>query len=417
LKNALGVWWDDVRVGLLMIDEHGEMEFAYDPAWLQSPNPRPISYSLPLQADVFSRRQARPFFAGLLPEANIRKSVARALGISEKNDFGLLKRLGGDVAGALTLWPDDDVMPDKGSELAQAPLGDNELIDLLDTLPKRPFLAGEGERRLSLAGAQNKLPVVLVDGRVALPAPGQATTHILKPAIRDLPYSTENEACVMQLASAVGLDVAPAVPMMIKDRTFLLVTRYDRDVGPDGRTYRVHQEDLCQALSISPEHKYSAEGGPTFKTSFALLREMTTRPAIELLKFMDAAIFNLIVGNADAHGKNFSLLYKHEETVLAPLYDLMCTAVYPDVSTTLAMTFSKASDLEEFSPKVWERFAADVEISPTYIRKRVRDLSNQVDSDIRTVTDALLEKGFDADGLRKISDLIQARGAAVNSSA
>ena len=180
---------------------------------------------------------------------------------------------------------------------------------MLDMLPSRPLLAGEDGLRLSLAGAQSKVPVVLVDGAVALPAPGQPTTHILKPPISRFSATTENEAFVMRLAAAVGLDVAPVEPRVVRDRTFLLVQRYDRAPAEDGSVRRVHQEDFCQALGIPPEIKYASEGGPGLKDCFALVRRVAARPAVDVLKLLDAVIFNVIAGNADAHGKNFSILY------------------------------------------------------------------------------------------------------------
>jgi serine/threonine-protein kinase HipA len=414
LNKALGVWWDGARVGNLIVNEHGEMEFAYDKAWLKGPNAKPLSLSLPLREERFNRRDARPFFAGLLPEADVRKGVARNIGVSEQNDFGLLDRLGGDVAGALTLLPTDQVPAPQGKVFADTPLDDDELIKLIEKLPREPFLATQSKGvRLSLAGAQNKIPVVLVDGRVALPEEGQATTHILKPAIRDLDFSTENEAFAMRLALITELDVALAEPIKVKDHTYLLVRRYDRDTDENGQVHKMHQEDFCQAMKIAPECKYSDEGGPTFKTSFALLREAATRPAVDTLRLLDAAIFNLTIGNADAHGKNFSLLYEPHQTRLAPLYDLMCTAVYPHVTTNLAMRFAKINDLKDFSPKIWERFAADVEIAPTYVRKRVQELSETIGAKARGVAEVIAQKGFNADGLHQIATLVEQRSADV----
>ncbi len=110
----------------------------------------------------------------------------------------------------------------------------------------------------------------------------------------------------MRLAAAIGLDVAPIEPRHIRDRTFLLVQRYDRAMDDDGTARRIHQEDFCQALGVPPETKYASEGGPAFKDCFALLRRIAARPAFDVLKLPDAVIFNVIAGNADAHGKHRS---------------------------------------------------------------------------------------------------------------
>jgi serine/threonine-protein kinase HipA len=408
MKSTLIVRWDKGVVGGLHLSEHGEMSFAYGQEWLDSDQPG-ISISLPKREEPFSRRECRPFFAGLLPEESQREHAAKALGLSQGNDFALLKALGGDVAGALTFWPEDETLPEYDGSQATEPLGDNALVELLDALPKRPLLAGEGGLRLSLAGAQAKVPVVLVDGKIALPLPGQPTTHILKPPIGRFPTTTENEAYIMQLAAAVGLSVAPAEPRKIGDRSYLLVTRYDRAIAQDGSLYRLHQEDFCQALGVAPEHKYAAEGGPTFRNGFELLRKATARPALEILKLIDAAIFNLIAGNADAHGKNYSLLYKSSGLELAPLYDLFCTIVYPALSAKLAMKVGGVAKLEEVDQRTWEKFAKEADIGIPLVKRRVETVGQGVRDKATPIAEKIASSGFDSEALRYYRDMISDR--------
>ena len=413
MTRRLSVWWDAAVVGTLLVNQHGEMRFTYAPEWLEDASRPPISFSLPKQEKPFKQRQCRPFFAGLLPEESQRDAIAAALGISKGNDFAFLEALGGDVAGALSLWPEGDVPPRPEPTRAPRPLGDEELINLLDTLPQRPLLAGREGVRLSLAGAQTKLPVVLVDDRVALPAPGQPTTHILKPAIARFPHTTENEALVMTLATVVGLLVAPVVGRTVGGRPYLLVTRYDRRLDASGQAHRLHQEDFCQALGIPPEQKYAAEGGPTFKTGFDLLHRATTVPAVAVLAFLDAAIFNLIVGNADAHGKNFSLLYQATGVSLAPFYDLLSTVAYPDLSPNLAMRIAKRATLEEMGPMTWPAFAEDIGLSASFVRRRVRELSDAVAAQAPSLPDHAALGVLDTSALKDCATLIVARAERV----
>ena len=232
-----------------------------------------------------------------------------------------------------------------------------------------------GGLRLSLAGAQSKVPVVLVDDAVALPVPGQPTTHILKPPIQRIPGTTENEAFVMRLAAGVGLDVAPVERRVVRGRTFLLVERYDRTVDAGGVVRRIHQEDFCQALACPPERKYASEGGPALRDCFELLRRVALRPAVDVLKLLDAVIFNLIAGNADAHGKNFSILHDQTGPRLAPLYDLLATVDYPELSPALAMRIGRRSTLEEMDLGGWGRFAAQAGLGLPLVRRRVAELS------------------------------------------
>lgn len=411
MKAALSIWWDGKLVGALRLDEHGDMSFAYAPDWLSDPAAPPLSASLPKQAETFNRRACRPFFAGLLPEEGQREAVARALGLSKGNDFALLRALGGDVAGALTLWPEGEAPPAAMEHAAPEPLGDNALIAILEELPKRPLLAGNEGLRLSLAGVQSKIPVVLVDGAIALTAPGQPTTHILKPPIERFPGTTENEAFAMTLAAEIGLSVAPVEPRVVAGRRFLLIERYDRAHDANGRVVRLHQEDFCQALGIPPEHKYAAEGGPTFKTGFELVRRVAARPAVEVLKLLDAAIFNLIVGNADAHGKNYSLLYTADGATLAPLYDLLSTVAYPELSPKLAMKIAKCATLEEIDESTWPKFAADAGLAAPFVRRRVKELAAAAVETVSGVVARTARPGLSEPDLARFADTVLTRAA------
>ena len=417
MTRTLQVWWDGRLVGTLHTNQHGEMQFVYDPAWLRDEDAPPLSLSLPKRDAPFKRRECRPFFAGLLPEDIQRDGVARALGVSRGNDFALLDALGGDVAGALTLLPEGRTPAESDSDVATRPLEEEALRDILDRLPSRPLLAGQDGLRLSLAGAQSKLPVVLVEDRVALPVPGQPTTHILKPPIARFSGTTENEALVMRLAARCGLPVARVEPRAVEHRPYLLIERYDRRVDDRGRVRRLHQEDFCQALGIVPEHKYAAEGGPTLPDTFALMRRVTVQPALAVLALLDVSIFNVIVGNADAHGKNFSLLLGNAVT-LAPFYDLLCTVAYPELSPRFAMKVGGASTLEEIDGSTWGKFASDIGMGAPYVRDRVGELVGLLLGALEEVVDRLAERGvLDHQELTRVSTLIRSRAERVAATA
>lgn len=408
MTKALSVWWDGRVAGTLKLSNTGGMTFIYAPAWLADPASPPLSISLPKREPRFAERECRPFFSGLLPEEGQRDAAAAALGLSKHNDFALLDALGGEVAGALMLWPEATTPPSSLAPVS-TPLTDRELDELITALPKHPLLAGS-ELRLSLAGAQPKVPVVLVDGRVALPAQGQPTTHILKPAIERFDGTTENEALVMKLAAAVGLDVAAVDVRIAGPRPFLLVTRYDRITDDRGVHHRLHQEDFCQAMGVAPETKYEKEGGPTIARCFELLRRAVTRPAVDVLKFVDAVIFNVIAGNADAHGKNFSLLYADDESRLAPLYDLLCTAAYPDLSPRLAMKVGGRTTIEEMGIKTWPAFAKAAGVAAPFVVRRVGALCDAVRAQLPAVTSQFASP-LDLEAVQRVATLIESRAA------
>ncbi len=410
VNRVLTVWWDERQVGRLSQNRHGELGFAYLPEWLEAGGSAlSLSASLPVRVEPFSGRECGPFFSGLLPDEGQRDAVARRLGVSNANVYAMLERLGGEVAGALQFLPPGAPPVAASANRPAAPLDASDLAAIVDVLPVRPLLAGERGLRLSLAGAQSKLPVVQVDGDVALPAPGQATTHILKVPIPAFPDSVENELFVMRLAACIGLDAAPVEARTVDDRKFLLVGRYDRRMASTGSVERIHQEDFCQALGIWPERKYAAEGGPSLRDCFGLLRRVAARPAVELLKLLDAAIFNLIVGNADAHGKNFSLLYAGTGTRLAPLYDLLTTIVYPELSPRLAMKIGRRALLEEMNVRGWELFAAEAGLGLPLVRRRVTEIGAAVESETRTVAGALENEGLDGGVLSKFAQKVADR--------
>ena len=399
MTRALTVWWEGTVVGSLTADRHGAMRFAYDADWLADPAAPALSVSLPRRPEPFPPRQCRPFFEGLLPEGAQRDAVAAALGVSRANEFRLLERLGGEVAGALALWPAGETPPRFEAAGPVSAPADDELAALLARLDARPFLAGTPGLRLSLAGAQSKLPVILLDGRIALPAPGQPTTHILKPPIARFVATTENEAFAMRLTARLGLDVAPVEPYVAAGQACLLVTRYDRRREPDGAVRRVHQEDFCQALGIVADRKYAADGGPGFRQCFELVRRACTRPAVEVLKLLDAAIVQVLLGNADAHGKNYSLLLQGGRVELAPLYDLLSTVAYPDLSPNFAMRIARRATLEELRRGDWNRFANSVGIGAPFVRRRVRELADLALVQATAVAAELARPGLDENAL------------------
>lgn len=405
MSNRLSVWWGGRITGCLYLGPDGDTQFAYDPVWLADGTAPALSFSLPKQAEPYNRRACQPFFGGILPEEGQRTAIARALGVSADNEFRLLEHLGGEVAGALTLLPEGEVPP-LPSDAAPRLLDEASLIQLLDHLPIRPMLAGEGGLRLSLAGAQSKLPVLLIDGQIALPAPGQPTSHILKPPITRFPGTSENEYFCMSLARAIGLDVALVEFRVVADRSFLLITRYDRTIGLAGEVTRLHQEDFAQALGVPSHRKYASEGGPNFTDCFALLRRAATRPPRDILRLLDAAIFNLIIGNADAHAKNFSLLHLGGAITFAPLYDLLSTILYPDLSPRLAMKIGGKAVMADIELRHWDRFASDAELGAPFVRARVQHLCKAV---VATIDSEINASDWKAPGFSPVKAAVRER--------
>lgn len=363
MAGKLNVFWDRRLVGSLWLDPKRQFVFQYQESWANSPNGLPLSKTLPLTSEPFLDDISRPFFINLLPESDVRKLIAGQYGISEKNDFGLLSAIGGDCAGAVSLLPDDQTPELEGD---YTPLSEDDLDKMIELMPRKPLLAQQDGLRLSLAGAQNKLPIFIKDGKMFLPTGFNASSHILKPKIVQLEETAENETFCMRLAGTFGLNV-PKVHLRVGKHNAYIVDRYDRIVGQDHILHRIHQEDLCQALGYYPDQKYENEGGPTFKACFDLIAQKSVDPLNNKIHLIYLAVFNYLIGNADAHAKNLSVLITKEGIELAPFYDLMSTAVYPDLSTKMAMKIGNQYQRDMVTHRQWTTFAEQTGVKGKFV--------------------------------------------------
>ena len=391
MKNhKLDVYLNQTLTGRLSIDIYGDIEFVYDPDYINNKKNRPLSQSLPLQEQPYNTRQCRPFFNGILPEAHIRVAIARHLGISEKNDFALLAAIGGECAGAVSLLParsiPEDLKPDYKI------INDDAVLNILHTMVQKPMLAGEDGIRLSLAGAQDKLAIALIDGHIAIPMGGAPSTHILKPINRNFPSLIENECFCLKLAKKVGLNAAEASMHDAEGTPYLLVKRYDR-IEENNRIQRLHQEDFCQAMGIASEIKYQREGGPSLADCFQLIKQVSHLPVIDIKELLQGILFNLIIGNNDAHGKNFSLLYQ-QQTRLAPFYDMISTVYYPSLANKMAMKIGSKYDFESLFPRHIEQMAKESNLSVALVRKEAVKMIHKIQNNISDspFTDTILQR-------------------------
>jgi serine/threonine-protein kinase HipA len=377
MTRELDVWLFADHVGTLALVE-GRLNFWYAPGWLQQANAIALSCSLPLQTEPFDDDKSRPFFAGLLPEGHMRRLIAQQFQVSDQNDFALLDHIGGECAGAVTFLESGQALPTPNRDDDVQWLSDEEVIAILDELPRRPMLAGKDGLRLSLAGAQDKLPVVVDGSRIGLPRNGTPSSHILKPAIHAVEDSVTNEGFCLALAKAMQLKPAKSSIRTVRDRQFLLVERYDRAADAEGRRQRLHQEDFCQALGVVPEMKYQNEGGPDLAKCFELVRRITRPSAPQVLRLLDYVIFNALIGNHDAHAKNFSLLFSGKVPVLAPFYDTLSTAVYPTLTPKMAMKIGSKYKFSEVQARHWDQFAEGAGLAKAQAKRRILELARSL---------------------------------------
>lgn len=329
LPRRLQAWLDTRKVGELR--EQGNVwAFRYEPDWQAAGFD--LSPALPRAAgeivDGGSLRPVQWYFDNLLPEEGARHLLAQGAGLDPADAFGLLQHYGPESAGAITLLAQDQVLPDARLE----PLPDEVLSARIRALPRQPLSEG-APKRMSLAGAQHKLAVVLHEDRLWEPVGRAASTHILKPdheRVDDYPHSAANEWFCMRLAAACGLPV-PAVALRHVPEPVYLVRRFDRE-GEGLEARRLYALDACQVLSLDAVFKYREATAERLVELVALCR----RPAATRLALLRWQLLNLLIGNGDAHLKNLSFLLKPDSggMELAPHYDLLSTAVYraPDWS-------------------------------------------------------------------------------------
>ena len=302
----------------------GLWSFQYSQAWLNNPFSYALSPSLPLvtepQLDGASQRPVQWYFDNLLPEEGQRILLSADANLDKADAFGLLSFYGAESAGSVTLLP-----PEAGPQTIEPlrRLPEEALESRIKLLPKTP-LTKSAIKRMSLAGAQHKLAIVVKDGELFEPAGATPSTHILKPNHPDVEYchSVLNEWFVMRLAKRLGLDV-PDVSYRYVPSPIFLINRFDRIASSLG-WQRLHVIDACQLLGLDRSFKYS-QGS---MENLALLSSRCRSPAVARTKLFGWLVFNVLVGNSDAHLKNLSFMVSHEGVQLAPFYDLLSVANY-----------------------------------------------------------------------------------------
>jgi serine/threonine-protein kinase HipA len=327
MAEELAVWLNGTRIAV--IDRRLRMAYTDDALRQYQLGVPLLCLSLPLRDEPYPQGVVRAFLDGLLPEGAARRTVARDFGVRENDTFGLIQALGRDSAGALVIQPVDDPAPAQPTTRTAEPLSDEDIADLVANLRSAPLGAG-GRVRISLAGVQEKLLLTrMPDGAWGRPVDNTPSTHILKPEIAAFPNAVENEAFCMRVAQHLGLDVAPVETTEVLRRKLIVIERYDRVVHDDGSVERLHQEDFCQAVGIPPDRKYEEDGGPSLRRIAGIVQAVASRESVETL--LRAVTLNVLIGNGDAHAKNFSLLHEGSGGLrLAPLYDIMSTLWYGD---------------------------------------------------------------------------------------
>ncbi|MBC7533339.1 MAG: HipA N-terminal domain-containing protein [Oligoflexus sp.] len=192
--KALSVFWENDLVGRIFQTEAGRLSFQYAESWLNGRRTA-ISFSLPLQKEAFGE-VAHSYFGNLLPEGDFRRKIEKLFQVSLENDFSLLKHIGGDCAGALSIGSTG------GESGYYQTLPNDDVRKIIYTEGVSGIVQGAQHNRLSLAGAQGKLPLRFRQDRFELPCDGAASTHIIKlnRQANSYPKLVENEYFMTNVA-------------------------------------------------------------------------------------------------------------------------------------------------------------------------------------------------------------------------
>lgn len=375
--EALYVWFEDFPVGQLWRTPAGSIGFRYSPDWVRYSD-YPISQSLPITTEEYSTDNniAHRFFANLLPEGGAREQIVRDLKIAN-TDFDLLRAIGGECAGGFYILPEEREPSD---EQNYRQLRESELTRMV-ARPGHVFAALPQEQRprVSLAGAQNKFPVLFQNDRYYLPECEVLTTHILKFQTTDYRLLPAYETFTSHLAQQIGLPVINIELKSAGKHTYSRSERYDRYLDKSGFVMRLNQEDFCQALGYGHEKKYQDDGGPSFSQCLELLRQVSSDPAIDTLCLLRWQIFNVLAGNSDGHAKNLSLLYLSNGDVrLAPFYDLICTRAMERIDHRLAFAVGGQRDPGLVTRGHWETLAEECDIGSRFLHGLVEETASSL---------------------------------------
>lgn len=417
--HALEVSSGNREIGVLTLDTSRQrFGFCYHENWLHSGDfllsPRLTPEACQLDS---IHHELSTFLGNLLPEGQSLDDVAAAARVSRQNLFGLLRYLGRETAGALCFREPGSHAPDSLHSL-QRVLPFSELSERIQQRDQLPFSVWDGKVRLSIAGYQDKIAVFREGKQLWLVDGALASTHILKPPPRQpaLQSLVINEFFCMRLAKALGLPVAEVDVWRIPEPV-LLIQRFDR-VAHQGSVQRLHIIDACQALGLPASYKYERNLGNT--TDVRHIREGVSLPrlfelsslshqkALTRLALLRWTLFQYLIGNADAHGKNFSFFVRGDALYPAPAYDLVCVEIHPEFEHEAAMAIGDTFNYPQLGAFDWAQFASECGLNRPLVAREMRRIAQQTLTTRATIDDLELLPA-EQDYLNTLTAFIQQR--------
>ena len=397
--HSLSLWADGRQVATLgyePLSDRWSLDYHRD--WVNAPDAFPLSPAMAFEPPEsgYAAGAVKRFVENLLPEGRALDIAATTYRVSKSNVFALINALGAETTGAFRFWPSGDTPP----AIAAAPPREVTRDELNQRLSERdaiPLAVWDGKVRMSIAGVQDKLMIYLdrpldQGGRMFLVEPPLASTHILKPEPdrKATPHLVVNEHFCMSLARRMGLPVAD-VSIYRTPRPTLVVSRFDRWVSGQAAepvVKRLHIIDACQASDLPPTYKYERNMGSgehvrhiregvSFEVLFDRV-EQTVNKAAARLTLLRWALFQFLIGNSDAHGKNFSFFVRRQGLEPAPWYDLVSVVQYPGIDHELAMAYGDAFSLSEVGAFQLADFATRCRVDRRLVAREASRLARLV---------------------------------------
>lgn len=342
-----------------------------------------LSPHLPLSGE-FPTENVQRYVRNLFPEGDVLDTMLASLRLSKGNIFGIIRALGTDTSGSFLFLPSDQQLPSSSSFRSITPV---EIEKRLDTRDEYSLIIWDGKLRLSMAGVQDKINVVITsEGQMGFGEGKLISTHLLKFEKQKLSYLVINEYMTMQLAKECGIQVPKVELMRYGKHPALLIERFDRKLIAPNEVMRRHVIDGCQALNLPPEYKYERNFGSGrdvahIRDGASLVKlfdfaNQCMNPAETKIKMLDWVIFNLLIYNYDAHGKNISFFVGKNGMSLTPFYDLINIKMYPQFDNELAMALGDDFDGETIKAYQLADFADSCQLSRPYFVRQLKNMAS-----------------------------------------
>jgi serine/threonine-protein kinase HipA len=417
-NEALSVLLEGRVAGQLLRGAGRKLSFQYDEVWRSDQDAYPISISMPLAAARHEHRTLSAYLWNLLPENPlVLDQWARQFQVSAADAFAILAEVGEDCPGAVQFARSERVATLLAARKPEVEwLDDAQIAERIRALRKNhgAWRSPSDTGQFSLAGAQPKTALLFDGQRYGVPAGRTPTTHILKPPLPELDGHPENEHVCLGLARAVGLPSASSSVQRFNGEVAIVIERYDR-VRRGARWHRVHQEDGCQALGVLPSAKYQSEGGPTAAQLIELLRTYSTRAREDIDTFVDALVFNWLIGGTDAHAKNYSILIGAGGQVrLAPLYDVASAYAYPHMNAhklKLAMKIGGSYRIRDIDRRRWQLLAREAGIDEGALITRARTMAAAIPGEFAALRARAAREGLKHPVLTRLQQALEQQTA------